>query len=79
MITLDSKNNKQKETPSDVFLTYQELAEFLKISKRHASNLVRLGKIRKFKLGNSTRFLRSEIIHDLKKDRDANIRKEVTI
>ena len=79
MITLDSKNNKQKETPSDVFLTYQELAEFLKISKRHASNLVRLGKIRKFKLGNSTRFLRSEIIHDLKKGRDANMRKEVTI
>ena len=79
MITLDSKNNKQKETPSDVFLTYQELAEFLKISKRHASNLVRLGKIRKFKLGNSTRFLRSEIIHDLKKGRDVNIRKEVTI
>ena len=79
MITLDSKNNKQKETQSDDFLTYQELAEFLKKSKRHASNLVRLGKIRKFKLGNSTRFLRSEIIHDLKKGRDANIRKEVKI
>lgn len=79
MIGLDSKNNKQKETPCDVFLTYQQLAEFLKISKRHASNLVRLGKIRKFKLGNSTRFLRSEIIQDLKKGRDENIRKEITV
>ena len=79
MIGLDSKNNKQKETPSDVFLTYQQLAEFLKISKRHACNLVRLGKIRKFKLGNSTRFLRSEIIEDLKKSRDENIRKEKTV
>ena len=79
MIGLDSKNNKQKETPSDVFLTYQQLAEFLKISKRHASNFVRLGKIRKFKLGNSTRFLRSEIIEDLKKSRDENIRKEITV
>ncbi len=79
MYKLDRKNTKQKETPGDAFLTYQELAEFLKISKRHASNLVRLEKIRKFKLGNSTRFLRSEIIHDLKKGRDENIRKEVTI
>ena len=79
MYKIDDKNTKQKETPGDAFLTYQELGEFLKISKRHASNLVRLGKIRKFKLGNSTRFLRSEIIHDLKKGRDENIRKEVKI
>jgi len=79
MINNDRKSHNERGTQCDTFLNYEELSEFLSISKRHASNLVRLGKIRKFKLGNSTRFLRSEIIEDLIRDRDSNIRKEVIV
>jgi len=49
-------HNKHKTLTSSGLMTTQELAQFLKFSDRHISNLVRSRRIPRIKIGHAVRF-----------------------
>lgn len=51
-----------KNSGDDEFLTIDEVAELLKISRGSVYNYVDLGYLRRVSIGNSIRFLKSEVV-----------------
>lgn len=58
--------NRSQSKSDEPLLTTRELARDLKVTDRTIQNLVYRGEIRKIQIGRCVRFLKSDVIADLK-------------